>query len=102
MNDIELLHADQRGAANDFRFVAVGKWEPRKAYDDILCAYFDAFADDSADNAVHVSLWLRSKVDQQEFEEIVDKYCEENNVSKENLPQVIRIFFFFFLVEIHF
>lgn len=75
--------------ANEFRFVAVGKWETRKAYDDLLRAYFDAFDSTSA-----VSLWLRTSLDDkssEQFEAIVAAYLKEQSRQRADLPQVVVV-----------
>jgi glycosyltransferase involved in cell wall biosynthesis len=72
---------------NEFRFVSVGKWEARKAFDELMNAYFDAFDSDS-----DVALWLRTKLDDkgaQEFERTISDFCTANNRSRDSLPQVV-------------
>jgi glycosyltransferase involved in cell wall biosynthesis len=75
-----------------FKFLSVMKWEPRKAWDVLLRAYFDEFRGD--DNS-KVVLYFMSRLDttaKELYDKFVEDYIKEKELEdNESLPKVILL-----------
>lgn len=72
-----------------FNFLSVFKWEPRKAWDTLLQAYFDEFSNCSDTTKVH--LYIRSNVDAENvnaFESWIKRYLATTGLTASQLPKV--------------
>jgi glycosyltransferase involved in cell wall biosynthesis len=87
-----VIHKPMRELAQShkFKYLAVGKWEKRKAWNVLLPTYFDLFKT-GTQHSGNVELIVRARMDEDskhEYEQIVHKYINESGVELSTLPPV--------------
>lgn len=70
------------------QFLSVMKWESRKAWKELLTAYFDEFSGDDRDKIRLSILFKMSPSDFKEYEDFKHKYLQHAGVAVSSLPEV--------------